>query len=132
MIEDAIIFLGSDNRLESEVETGRNDGLKFAAPASGGRVALYGPYVTLSPGHFRIELAFEIYARGPGDVKIELCHNQSRTRVYARSCFPWELDAGLIRISYSFSKGVENLEVRLIVPAGFSGKIKQLSIAKSD
>ena len=131
-VGDAIIFLGSDPRLELEIAIGRDDALHFKAPADGRRVALYGPYITLPPGHFRLELTFAVDELAPGEVTIELCHTQARQKVYVRSCFPWELTAGLIRVSYPFTEGVRELEVRLIVPPGFSGSIKQLSFNARD
>ena len=128
-MKDATTFLGSDPKLELEVEIGRSDALHFKAPANGRRIALYGPYITLPPGHFQFELAFAIDERTSGEVTIELCHKQAKTKLYSRNCFAWELDAGLIRISYPFTEGVEGLEVRLIVPAGFAASIKQLSFS---
>lgn len=129
---DVVVFSGADRRLESEIEVGRDDALHFRAPADGAKVAVYGPYVALPPGEFRIELTFAIEQRAPGDVIIELCLQKARVKLYVRRCFPWELDNGLVRISYPFSQGVEDFEVRLIVPADFAGSIKQLSISKSE
>ena len=122
-----IVIVGSDSRLESEIELKRDDALHFRAPADGSRRALYGPYLRLPAGHFEIQLTFVIQERTPGQVNIELCHKQGRRQLYLRYCFEWELEAGLIRISYPFEESVEDLEVRLTVPPGFSGSIKQLS-----
>ncbi len=127
---DTIIFVGSDPRLESEIAVGRDNALHFRCPADGSRVALYGPYVTLPPGHFRIELAFTVDKLAPGIVAVELCYSQARQQLYSRFCFPWELAAGLIRISYHFTESINELEVRLIVPPEFSGSIKQLSFTR--
>ncbi len=131
-MDDTIIFLGCDPKLESEIPVRRDKALHFRCPADGSRVALYGPYVTLPPGHFRIELAFAVDAAASGAVTIELCHRQTRQQLYSRRCFPWELAAGAIRISYLFPEGVEQLEVRLTVPPEFSGSIEKLSFARRD
>jgi hypothetical protein len=129
---EAIVIRGSDPRLKSEFEVRRDDALHFRVPADGERIALYGPYIPLSPGEFRLELMFAITDRTPGKVTIELCHKQAEVKFYVRRCFSWELDAGLIRISYPFKTDVDDLEVRLIVPASFAGSIQQLSILATE
>lgn len=129
---DPIVISGGDPRLESEIEVTRDGLLHFRAPAEGARVAVYGPYVTLPAGEYRIELSFAVAERTPGDVIVELCRQKARTRLYARRCFPWELDRELIRIAYPFGQPVEDLEVRLIVPAGCAGSITQLTISRKN
>ena len=129
-MRDFIVLAGSDPRLESEAESGRDQFLHFAAPLDGSRVALYGPYLDLPPGNFRIELAFSVSKRTPGLVKIELCHRGASVMLYRRTCFDWELGPGLIQITQSFEQGVEGLEVRMIVPPGFAGAIHQLSVVQ--
>lgn len=126
---DAIVFSGSDPRLESEIETGRDDALHFRA-AQGAHYALYGPHIALPTGRYRIELELTVDARATGKVAIELCHSGAGVRFYDRPCFEWELTRGLIRISYPFEQPVENLEVRLRVPGGFAGSIRQLSFQR--
>lgn len=131
---DALVLSGADPRLESEIEAGRDSALhvKSAAKADQGidQYALYGPYIALPPGHYRIELALTVDARATGRVGIELCHSGARVRLYDRPCFEWELARGLIRVSYPFEHPVENLEVRLRVPSGFAGSIRQLSFER--
>ena len=129
-MSDMLVLAGSDPRLESEVEVGRDDCLHFRAPPDGGRVALYGPYLDLPPGTFRIELEFSVSERASGPVTIELCHSGASAQLYARTCFEWELGPGLIRISYPFERGVKGLELRLIVPPGFAGAVRQLSVVQ--
>lgn len=129
---DPIVLPGGDPRLESEIEVTRNGALHFRAPADGARVAVYGPYVTLPAGEYRIELSLAVEERTSGDMIVELCRQKARVRMYARRCFPWELDRGLIRISYPFGQSVEDLEIRLIVPAGFAGSITQLAISRKN
>jgi len=124
----AITILGSDSRLESEIESGRDEALHFKAPAAQSKLALYGPYATLPPGHFRIELQFSISERSSGDISIELVHRRAAALLYTRTVFSWEVDRGLIRISYPFEEAVQDLEVRLRVPPNCAGSIKQLSI----
>lgn len=123
----AIAISGSDPRLESEIEIGREEALHFRAPADRERYALYGPYLSLPAGRYRIELIFTVEVRTAGKVAIELCHSGARMRLYQRHCFEWELTSGLIRVSYPFEQAIENLEVRLLVPAGFAGSIRNLS-----
>ena len=125
---DTLVLAGSNPRLESEVEVGRDDCLHFRAPPDVGRVALYGPYLDLPPGTFRIELEFKVGERTPGAVTIELRHRAASVVLYSRTCFEWELERGLIRISHPFDHRVEGLEARLIVPPGFAGAIRQLSV----
>ena len=127
---DAIVISGADPRLESEIETGRDDALHFRSAADGEHYAVYGPYLALPAGRYRIELGLTVDARATGRVAIELCHSGARVRLYDRPCFEWELARGLIRVSYPFEQPVENLEVRLRVPGGFAGSIRQLSFER--
>jgi hypothetical protein len=121
---------GSDRRLESEIEVGRNNRLCFSAPPGLRRVALYGPGVDLPAGLYRFELKFHVEQRADGAFTIELCDLAARRKHYVRPCFDWELEAGCIRLSYPFDQAVENLEVRLIVPGGCVGSIGQLEISR--
>ena len=127
---DAIVISGADPRLESEIETGRDDALHFRSAADGEHYAVYGPYLALPAGRYRIELGLTVDARATGRVAIELCHSGARVRLYDRPCFEWELARGVIRVSYPFEQPVENLEVRLRVPGGFAGSIRQLSFQR--
>jgi hypothetical protein len=123
-----VVIAGSDPRLESEIETGRDEGLHFSAPAGGSRLAVYGPYASLPAGRYRIELRFVVVERAPGDVEVELCQELGERCLYRRRCFGWELRDGLIRVSYPFDESVGDLEVRLRVPANFAGVIRELTI----
>ncbi len=127
---DAIVISGADPRLESEIETARDAALHFRAAAEGEHYAVYGPYVALPTGRYRIELGLTVDARATGSVAIELCHSGARVRLYDRPCFEWELARGFVRVSYPFEQPVENLEVRLRVPSGFAGSIRQLSFLR--
>ena len=127
---DAIVISGADRRLESEIETGRDNELHFKSAADVDRYAVYGPYLALPKGRYRIELALTVDARAAGMPRIELCHSGARVRLYDRPCFEWELARGVIRVSYPFEQPVENLEVRLRVPNGFAGSIRQLSLQR--
>ena len=97
---DAIVISGADPRLESEIETGRDDALHFRSAADGEHYAVYGPYLALPAGRYRIELGLTVDARATGRVAIELCHSGARVRLYDRPCFEWELARGFIRISF--------------------------------
>jgi len=127
---DAIVLLGADPRLESEIETGRDSALHFRSASDVDQYAVYGPYLALPTGRYRIELELTVDARATGRVGIELCHSGARVRLYDRPCFEWELARGVIRVSYPFEQPVENLEVRLRVPGGFAGAIRQLSFRR--
>ena len=130
---------GSEGRLESEIETGRDEvgysevgrtgALHFRAPPGSRRVAVYGPYLDLPAGHYRFELKFHIQQRSDGAFTIELCDMSARHKHYVRPCFDWELDAGCIRLSFSFEQGVEGLEVRLVVPGDCAGSIERLEVS---
>jgi hypothetical protein len=125
---EPIRISGSDRRLESEIESGRDEVLHFKAPETESRLALYGPYAVLPAGHYRLELQFSISQRASGDISIELCHRKTALVLYTRTVFPWEVERGLIRISFPFKQSVQDLEVRLRVPPNCEGSIKQLSI----
>ena len=131
---DAIVLSGADPRLESEIETGRDSALHFRSAADVDRgvdqYAVYGPYLALPAGRYRIELELTVDARATGKVGVELCHSGARVRLYDRTCFEWELARGVVRVSYPFEQPVENLEVRLRVPGGFAGSIRQLSFQR--
>jgi hypothetical protein len=120
---------GSYSGFESEFETGRTDRLSFRAPADRGGLAVYGPYIDIPAGHFRFEMLFEIEHRAPGVLGIDLCDLGADRKYYARSCFAWELDAGLIAVAYNFTTPTSRLEMRLRVPPAFSGALLQLRIS---
>lgn len=127
---DAIVISGSDPRLQSEIETARDEALHFRAAADGEQYAVYGPYITLPTGRYRIELGLTVEARATGTVAIELCHSGARVRLYDRPCFEWELARGFVGVSYPFEQPVEYLEVRLRVPSGFAGSVRHLSFQR--
>jgi hypothetical protein len=123
---------GSDPRLQSEIEVERGARLRFRAPPEGSRVAVYGPYVDLPRGHYRFDMAFTIEQRTEGPVSIELCDRSAKRKFYVRRCLACELDVGHIRVSCLFDHAIERLEMRLIVPAAFSGWIERLTISERD
>lgn len=123
---EPIILSGSDRRLESEIEFGRDEALHFQAPEAESKLALYGPYASLPAGHYRLELRFSISERASGNISVELYRPQ--TVLYSRIVFPWEVERGFISISYPFEHAIQNLEIRLRVPPRCEGSIKQLSI----
>jgi hypothetical protein len=125
---EPIRISGSDSRLESEIESGRDEVLHFKAPGTESRLAVYGPYASLPTGHYRLELQFSISERALGDISIELCHLKAALVLYTRTVFPWEVECGFIRISYPFEQSVQDLEIRLRVPPNCEGSIKHLSI----
>jgi len=127
---DTIVLSGADPRLQSEIEIRRDKVLHFKSAADVDQYAVYGPYLALPTGRYRIELELTVEARAPGRVGIELCHSGARVRLYDRPCFEWELERGVIRVSYPFEQPVENLEVRLRVPGNFAGSIRQLSFQR--
>jgi hypothetical protein len=127
---ETIVISGSDPRLDSEIETARDNALHFKAAADGEHYAVYGPYIALPTGRYRIELELTVDSGATGSAAIELCHSGAHVRLYDRPCFEWELARGLIRISYPFEQPVENLEVRLRVSNGFAGSVRQLSFQR--
>ena len=69
---DAIVISGADPRLESEIETGRDDALHFRSAADGEHYAVYGPYLALPAGRYRIELGLTVDARATGSAACTL------------------------------------------------------------
>ncbi len=125
---EPILISGSDRRLESEIESGRDEALHFRAPETESKLAVYGPYASLPAGHYRLKLLFALKEQTSTGLSIDLCHRKAALVLYNRMVFPWEVEQGLIRISYPFKEPVQDLEVRLRVPPNCEGSIKQLSI----
>jgi hypothetical protein len=125
---DMLKISGADLRLKSEILTSRDTVLNFKAPSSGTSFALYGPHIALADGFHRFELGLRVENYVDRQVWIELCINGAALKLYERYCFPWELAGGIVRVSYTFTKPVENFEMRLKVPATCSGCIKYVSI----
>jgi len=128
---DAIVFAGSDPRLQSVIGTRRGDEIEFEVPAGLPQRILFGPYIPVSPGRYRIELAIAVRRTAPGQMIVDLCHHRGNRELYSRPCLADELRSGLIGISYAMDKNIEDLEVRLTAPAGFAGSVRSLSIRRT-
>ena len=127
---DPILIPATDTRMASQIGTKEGGLLHVKAPNDEGvfYCAMYGPYLDLHAGNYSAELEIEAATPNVEGVSIDVCRDGGVTQLYSRSCSPAELKAGLIKIEFAVSKGVDNLEVRLMVPGGFCGSIKQLKL----
>lgn len=127
---DSIVVLGSDIRLQSQYGTRSGHGLRISEIPGPGYRILYGPHLSLSAGHYRFELMFDMEARGEGNVTVDLSHSGGHRDFYMRRCFEWELKRGVIRISYHLRQAIDAFELRLYAGTGFELLVKQLAIGR--
>ena len=128
MLTGPIVISGSDCRLQSRCGTREGGYLHIHdVPGAGCRI-LYGPHLTLPAGHYRFQLKFILHSRGDGLVTVDLSRSGGRREFYLRRCFEWELNRGIIRISYQFQCITEAFEFRLYAGRGFEISVDQLSI----
>lgn len=125
-----LVITGSDQRLQSEYGTRDNSLLRISGIFDHGRRILYGPHISLPPGHFRFELFFEVEARGAGMVTVDLTKAGGHRDFYMRRCFEWELQRGLIRISHFLFQPIERFELRLYAGIGFAMVVKKLAVCR--
>jgi 2-polyprenyl-3-methyl-5-hydroxy-6-metoxy-1,4-benzoquinol methylase len=127
---DPILIPATDPRLMSQVGTKEGVLLQIKAPGEHAErhVALHGPYLNLPKGMYRAELEITVTESYADGATIDVCYDGGRVELYERPCSAVEMRDGLIRMEFSLTEGVDDLEIRLFVPGGFSGSIKQLSL----
>lgn len=125
---DATVIYGSDPRLQSQYGTREGCALRISGVPGVGHRVLYGPHLSLRPGSYRFELSFELDALGEGLTTVDLTKSGGHRAFYLRRCFNWELERGLIRVSYSLEDPIEAFELRLYAGTGFSALINYLNI----
>jgi hypothetical protein len=126
MSAQPVVVTGSDPRLQSEYGARRADALVVSGVAGDGHRVLYGPHVPVPPGVARFELTFEMQNRGRGLISVDLAN--AGEGFYLRRCFEWELQRGLIRISYPFVQSMPTVELRLYAGPGFEASFRSLAI----
>ncbi len=127
------VIPAKDPRLVSMigVKTGEVMTVNAPGPASENSYAMFGPYIGLPKGSFRAELTVDTRAMPPeGVVHIDVCCERGTIILEARPCTAEELERGVIHLDFSTPTRVAEVEVRLLVPGGYSGDIKQLSFLK--
>ena len=125
------VICGSDPRLQSQYGTREGSGLRISGVPGVGHRVLYGPHLSLLPGPYRFELLFQLDALGEGLTTVDLTKSGGHRAFYLRRCFKWELERGLIRVSYSLEDPIEAFELRLYAGTGFSAVIDCLNIISS-
>lgn len=129
---DPLVLPATDPRLQSQIGIKEDGLLHIDAPGHEGdrHFGLFGPYLELPKGDFRAEL--QLVARAPppkgGTIIIDVCRDAGQLTLCSRECSDDEIAGVSIRVDFSIAPRVKDLEIRLNVPGGFSGSIKQLSI----
>lgn len=123
-----IAICGSDPRLQSQYGAREGCGLRISGVPGMGYRVLYGPHLSLPAGSYRFELVFRLDALGEGLTTIDLTKSGGHRAFYLRRCFRWELERGLIRVSYALESSIEAFELRLYAGTGFSAVINYLTI----
>lgn len=127
---EPILIPATDPRLKSQVGTKEGGLLHIEAP--GGHedrhVGLHGPYLDLPKGKYRAELEIAVTGLYVEGAAVDVCCGGGQVVLYSRPCTTDEMMDGLIRMEFSVSQGIDDLEIRLFVPGGFCGSIKQLSL----
>jgi len=131
---DPIVISATDPRLMSMAGTKEGGLLQIKAPGDPGshHYALYGPYLDLPKGNYRAELEMAVSVPNADGVTIDVCCGRGQVVLNSRPCTVEEISGGLIRIEFSVTQRFDDLEIRLLVPGGFSGTVKQLSLLMLD
>ena len=127
---DPILIPATDPRMMSQVGNKGGGLLHIQAPGGPGdrHVALHGPYLDLPRGRYRAELEIVVTQSYVEGATVDICCSGGRVELYSRPCKTDEMREGVIRMEFYVTQGVDDLEIRLFVPGGFSGSIKQLSL----
>ena len=116
---DPIVIAATDPRIGSFSGVRVNGHLEVAMPGAPGErgYAVFGPGIALPAGKYRGEIVMR--DADLQDVVIDVCGDQGRTIVAT--------GAGAT-IDFELDRSVRDVEVRLIVPGGFSATIERLTI----
>jgi hypothetical protein len=108
--------------------------LEINAPgdASNRYFGLFGPYVNLGEGRYRVVLKLSVNKPHPDGVEFDICCDGGAIQLSSRHCTPADFGAGLICGEISVSKRITDLEVRLNVRGGFVGTVERVSIIPLD
>jgi 2-polyprenyl-3-methyl-5-hydroxy-6-metoxy-1,4-benzoquinol methylase len=125
-----IVIPATDLKMRSQIGKSEGGLLVVNAPAGDHRYALFGPYIALQKGNYRAELKITVKEPREGSI-IDVCCDDGKLVLHSHPCTAAEMTAGMLSGDFSVPEKVEDLEVRLRVPGGFSGVIEQLSIVST-
>ena len=122
---EPIVVPASDPRIGSH--TGRReDGILHIAVPGGDEsrsYAVFGPALRLPAGRYRAEINIAIFSPTDGIV-IDACCNQGTTILNAA--------AGVTALEFVLANPTNDVEVRLLVPGGFHGTLRQMTFEAID
>jgi 2-polyprenyl-3-methyl-5-hydroxy-6-metoxy-1,4-benzoquinol methylase len=127
--EEPVVFAASDPRICTQI--GQREGA-FIKIASAGGYALHGPYISMVKGQYRANIAFDEIGPFEGNVIMDVCINGGTPIVSTVVHDPASCAAGLISCDFEIGEMVNHLEVRLLVPDGFTASIREVSIIALD
>lgn len=118
-----ITISAMDPRIGSHAGMKVNGHLEVALPGAPGQrgYAVFGPGIALPAGKYRGDIVMR--DADLHDVVIDVCHDQGRAIV--------AMGAGA-SIDFELDRHVRDVEVRLMVPGGFSATIEKLTLQKLD
>jgi FkbM family methyltransferase len=100
--------------------------LPSQAPAGSAYYASFGPYLPLDAGRYTARFTLEGGASAEGARMDACCHQGSV--LASRDLAPGELAAGAASLDFLLPAAAPDVEVRLLVPPGFAGRVEQLEI----
>jgi 2-polyprenyl-3-methyl-5-hydroxy-6-metoxy-1,4-benzoquinol methylase len=124
---EALVFHAADPRLSSQCGSRSGDTFEISNEGSSDAYGLFGPYVTLPTGKFRLDLDLLATAEFAGNVTFDICCNGGQV-LYSDQLAYAKLQDGKVQVDFAVEKRAEDLEVRLLVPGGFRGRFHQLSL----
>jgi hypothetical protein len=63
---------------------------------------------------------------------IDVCCASGKRELYPRKCMLADFNADLLRVDFTLRESVEDLELQLGVPGGFSGSIRRLTFSMQE
>ena len=126
-VRRSIILSGDDHRLQTKC--GVKAGGVIRSTGNQG-VLLYGPYVAIGPGSYRVRVFGTCAPAPPGAVAVLDVTSNRGSRELGRRPLPMEtfVDGLLARIDFAVDEPVADLEVHMFVSAGVQMTIESIDV----
>lgn len=129
---EPIVLQGDDTRLGTVIGTKGDGAIKVAydaAPDARG-YALYGPYLPLTAGTYDVTIELDPGASAVENAHVDAVAESGTLDLGGRTVAASEIAAGTIRHTIELKRLAYGAEIRLLVPGGFAGAIRRVTIAE--
>jgi 2-polyprenyl-3-methyl-5-hydroxy-6-metoxy-1,4-benzoquinol methylase len=129
---EPIVMQGDDTRLGTVIGTKGDGAIKVAydaAPDARG-YALYGPYLPLTAGTYDVTIELDPGASAVENAHVDAVAESGTLDLGGRTVAASEIAAGTIRHTVELKRLAYGAEIRLLVPGGFAGAIRRVTIVE--